>query len=201
MTMPERKSHFCTLLVEIHGLKYFYTIGGWNLDFLGSVHRIQIDTSTGEPASGATWEEVESLIDARADHACEVIQYVHDKNTVPTWETGILVTGGYKSIGAWTNSVEFFNFEKGIWTPFAFFPQMTEGRHYHGITTLGLIPTVFGGWNNGSLASIEQINYCSQPPKWTETKDWLKVPREHFAAVKIPNTFLKDCSEGGEEEE
>ena len=38
--------------------------------------------STGEPASGATWEEVESLIDARADHACEVIQYVHDKNTV-----------------------------------------------------------------------------------------------------------------------
>ena len=74
---------------------------------MGSVHRIQIDTryvlyyskkdrvnlfvlilptnsscSTGEPASGATWEEVESLIDARADHACEVIQYVHDKNTV-----------------------------------------------------------------------------------------------------------------------
>ena len=73
---------FTLHILQIHGLKYFYTIGGWNLDFLGSVHRIQIDASTGEPASGATWEEVESLIDARADHACEVIQYVHDKNTV-----------------------------------------------------------------------------------------------------------------------
>ena len=42
-----------------------------------------IPCSTGEPASSATWEEVDSLIDARADHACEVIQYVHDdKNMV-----------------------------------------------------------------------------------------------------------------------
>ena len=68
---------------------------------------------------------------------------------------------------------------------------MTEGRHYHGITTLGLIPTVFGGWNNGSLASIEQINYCSQPPKWTETKDWLKVGTYYYYGhKKLP--YLKD---------
>ena len=79
---------------------------------------------------------------------------------------------------------------------------MKEGRHYHGITTLGLIPTIFGGWNNGSLASIEQINYCTKPaPEWKETQNYLKVAREHFASVKIPNTFLTDCSEGGEEEE
>ena len=39
----------------------------------------------------------------------KVIQYVHDD----VWETGILVAGGYRSHGAWTNTVEFFNFEKG----------------------------------------------------------------------------------------
>ena len=46
-------------------------------------------------------------------------------------------SGGYKGEGAWTNTVEFFNFEKGSWTPFSFFPQLTDGRHYHGLTTLG----------------------------------------------------------------
>ena len=52
------------------------------------------------------------------------------------------ISGGYKEEGAWTNTVEFFNFEKGAWTPFAFFPQLTNGRHYHGITTLGKPYTV-----------------------------------------------------------
>ena len=47
------------------------------------------------------------------------------------------ILGGYKEEGAWTNTVEFFNFEKGAWTPFPFFPQLTNGRHYHGLTTLG----------------------------------------------------------------
>ena len=92
----------------------------------------------------------------------------------------------------------------GTWTglPLPYFPQMTEGRHYHHITTLGLIPTVFGGWNNGSLASIERIDYCSKSrPEWKETKDYLLVAREHFASVKVPPDFYKDCAEGGEEEE
>ena len=71
---------------------------------------------------------------------------------------------------------------------------MTEGRHYHGITTLGLIPTVFGGWNNGSLASIEQINYCSQPPKWTETKDWLKVGTYYYYGHKKLPILSGKCS-------
>ena len=85
------------------------------------------------------------------------------------WATGIMVAGGYKSHGAWTNTVEFFNFETGKWVPPAFFPQLTDGRHYHGVTTLGLIPTVFGGWNNGSLDSIEQLDYCTEgSTKWTK---------------------------------
>ena len=97
--------------------------------------------------------------------------------------------------------MEFFNFEKGLWVPLAFFPQLTEGRHYHGLTTLGLIPTVFGGWNNGSLASIEKLNYCGKTAQWMETKSWLKVPREHFASVHVPKTFYNDCEETLEEEE
>lgn len=80
--------------------------------------------------------------------------------------------------------------------PFFFSPQLTDGRHYHGLTSLGLIPTVFGGWNNGSLASIEQLDYCGATEKWVEKKDWLLVPREHFAYAQVPPDFYNDCAEG-----
>ena len=107
--------------------------------------------------------------------------------------------GGYRDNGAWTNTVEFFNFEKGEWTPFAFFPQLTDGRHYHGLTTLGLIPTLFGGWNNGSLDSIEYLDYCNE--KWVKNQEWLLVKREHFAYANVPKTFYKDCEETLPEDE
>ena len=101
-------SHF----LQIHGFEYFYTIGGWDIDFLSSVHRIKIDPDKGEPKDGAKWEDhVPSLKQNRGDHACDVITYVHDD----VWETGIIVAGGYSSIGAWTNKVEFFNFETGTY--------------------------------------------------------------------------------------
>ena len=63
---------------------------------------------------GGGWSNIPNFLntwfmDDPSDHACEVITYVHDN----VWETGILVAGGYRSTGAWTNSVEFFNFEKG----------------------------------------------------------------------------------------
>ena len=87
-----------------------------------------------------------------------------------------------------------------------FFPALKNGRHYHGLTTLGLIPTVFGGWNNGSLNSIEQLDYCTKnkgdwtTPKWVESQDWLSVAREHFASARVPNDFYTNCAEGLEEE-
>lgn len=196
--------------VQIHGIKYLYTIGGWNLAYLRSVHRMQLDDGHGPV--GSEWFSAPSLLQERSDHACALAQL--------GWETGIMVAGktfttilcaaskflnihlgGYKSSGAWTNTVEFFNFEKGEWVPFFFSPQLTDGRHYHGLTSLGLIPTVFGGWNNGSLASIEQLDYCSQPERWVEKKDWLLVGREHFAHAQVPPDFYSDCAEGLPEDE
>ena len=150
----------------------------------------------GAPKTGESWTEVPSLIQERSDHACSVIQVPLGSE----WHSGIMVAGGYKDNGAWTNTVEFFSFEKATWTPFTFFPQLSEGRHYHGATSLGLIPTIFGGWNNGSLASIERLNYCTTPPTWVETKEWLLVGREHFAYAKVPSDFYKDCTEGLPEE-
>ena len=67
----------------------------------------------------------------------------------------------------------------------------------------GLIPTVFGGWNNGSLSSIEKLNYCNSLPSgkgWVEEQSWLLIPREHFAYTQIPRDFYQDCKEGLEEE-
>ena len=179
--------------------KYLYTIGGWNLEYLSSVHRIAIDDN-GD--LGGEWLTMPKLQQERSDHACALVQYVREN----TWESGIMVAGGYKSNGAWTNTVEFFNFQNGAWVPQAFFPALKNGRHYHGLTTLGLIPTVFGGWNNGSLNSIEQLDYCTQnkgtwtTPQWVEFPDWLSVAREHFAYARVPQDFYTNCAEGLEEE-
>ena len=54
------------LYLQIHGLKYFYTIGGWNLDFLSSVDRLEINSGTGEPVTGAKWEPAPSLHNERS---------------------------------------------------------------------------------------------------------------------------------------
>ena len=37
--------------------------------------------------------------------------------------------------------------------------SLTEGRHYHGLTSMGLRPMVFGGWNNGSMSSYELLDF------------------------------------------
>ena len=45
-----------------------YTIGGWNVDYLNSVHVIDVNPATGD--LGAWANATFSLMDARADHAC-----------------------------------------------------------------------------------------------------------------------------------
>ena len=63
------------------------------------------------------------------------------------------------------------------------------------MTTIGLIPTVFGGWNNGSLSSIERLDYCgSKGPQWKETKNFMLLPREKFAFARTPADFISDCA-------
>ena len=82
----------------------------------------------------------------------------------------------------------------GKWTSLLFFPRLTQGRHYHGLTTIGLIPTVFGGWNNGSLSSIERLDYCGRNgPEWKETRNFMLLPREKFAYARTPADFISDC--------
>ena len=83
----------------------------------------------------------------------------------------------------------------GKWTSLLFFPRLNEARHYHGLTTIGLVPTVFGGWNNGSLSSIERIDYCeSSGPVWKKTKNFMLLPREKFAYARTPSDFVSDCN-------
>ena len=46
------------------------------------------------------------------------------------------------------------------------FPRLNEARHYNGIGTLDFMPFVFGGWNNGSMSSLEFLDERSDIPKW-----------------------------------
>ena len=88
----------------------------------------------------------------------------------------------------------FYVIFSGKWTSLLFFPRLNQGRHYHGLTTMGLVPTVFGGWNNGSLSSIERLDYCgSDGPMWKETKKFMLAPREKFAYARTPYDFASDC--------
>ena len=53
-----------------------------------------------------TWQEMPALIEARADHACQYLQY--------QWDKGIMCAGGYGN-EAWKETVEFYNLAKGCY--------------------------------------------------------------------------------------
>jgi len=197
MKMNETRSHFCAVYYRDprHGKRYLYVIGGWdNKDYSSKVFRMLLNAEgLGETKD---WERLDDMKEPRADHACAVVQHFYGINskTIPPWTTGIMVSGGYRLRGAWTSSVDFLDFRTGKWTSLLFFPRLTQGRHYHGLTTMGLVPTVFGGWNNGSLSSIEGLDYCgSDGPMWKETKNFMLAPREKFAYARTPYDFASDC--------
>ena len=41
-----------------HNMRYLYAIGGWNIDYLNSVHRIEMNDEGTGPKAGAAWEAV-----------------------------------------------------------------------------------------------------------------------------------------------
>ena len=143
------------------------------------MHRLKIDEA------GAKWEKLDGMKEARSDMACEVVQY--------KWSVGIMVAGGYKLLGAWTSSVEFFDFGTGKWASTLHFPRMNEGRHNHGLTTVGMLPVVYGGWSNGAIRTAEKLDFCSNPPKWVIMKDFLLKAREKFATIRVPKSFAESC--------
>lgn len=81
--------------------------------------------------------------------------------------------------------------------PLAFFPSLMEGRHYHAITTFDLIPYVVGGWNNGSLNTMEYLDPCGEEMEWKKGKGKLMLKRERFAFTRVPKGFITvdDCVE------
>lgn len=183
--MAEPKSHFCAVMASpnVDGERFVYTIGGWNIDYLNVVHRMSIAPD----GTGTTWTPVSGLKVARSDHACAEVQM--------GWDKGIMVAGGYRKDGAWLSSIEFYIYDKGDeWQLIDFLPYLVNGRHNHGFTTLSMKPAIFGGWNNGSMNSIELLNDCKTPKIWEEQTTTLLERRERFATVRIPKSFAADCS-------
>ena len=64
----------------------------------------------------SNWEQIDDMMEPRADHACAVVQHFYGKKSQlnPPWTTGIMVTGGYRLQGAWTSSVDFLDFRTGM---------------------------------------------------------------------------------------
>ncbi len=104
-----------------------------------------------------------------------------------------MVAGGYRSDGAWMASVEFLDYDRGEWIPLIHFPRMQDGRHYHGLASIGLVPYVFGGWNNGSLNSVEYLSSCDTSMDWIVGKLELIAKREKFAFTAVPPSFISAC--------
>jgi hypothetical protein len=189
LTMTTAKSHFCGIYddkVDSRGEKWLYTIGGWNIDYLSSIERIKVGP-TGMAA--APWEKYSTdLTEARSDHACAVVQH--------GWTRGILVAGGYRTDGAWMATVEFLDIVRGKFLSPDLFPRLNEGRHYNGLANLDFVPFVFGGWNNGSMNSLEYLDerQNAESATWKmEKKMAMSVAREKFATAEVPYAFLPDC--------
>lgn len=102
--MPKNGFSFFAGL-QIRGDKYLYTIGGWNLAYLSSVHRLKLDNSTGEPEDGSSWFQTPSMIQERADHACTLTQY--------KWQYGIMVAGE-KDVFAFLHLLRHFDIFKKL---------------------------------------------------------------------------------------
>ena len=68
------------------------------------------------------------------------------------------------------------------------------------MTTIGLIPVVFGGWNNGALESAEYLDHCGEKPEWKPVDKLLLAPREQFAWTRVPKDFLSNCISAEEED-
>lgn len=74
------------------------------------------------------------------------------------------------------------------------FPRLNEGRHYNGLANIDFLPFVFGGWNNGSMNSLEYLDEKIPEPTWKKEKNLhLVVAREKFAYVELPYEFMPDC--------
>ena len=91
-------------LQDKDGEEYLYAIGGWNMYYLKSVHRIKMSATGAGDAAG--WQEFPSMQAERADHACAEVQ-------VDSGRKGIVASGGYRNDGAWLSSVEFLDYETG----------------------------------------------------------------------------------------
>ena len=68
------------------------------------------------------------------------------------------------------------------------FPRLNEARHYNGIGTLDFMPFVFGGWNNGSMSSLEFLDERSDIPKWRwELGAAFQCPSGHSLWIRTRN--------------
>ena len=153
---------------------------------MASIHRIKVGAADGLVTG--SWETYSTdLTEARSDHACAMIQH--------GWVRGILVAGGYRTDGAWMTKVEFLDIERGQFLSPDLFPRLNEGRHYNGLANIEFIPFVFGGWNNGSMSSLEYLDERMQSPIWKKAtkKLSLRISREKFASVEVPFEFMPDC--------
>ena len=117
------------------------------------------------------------------------------------------MTGGYREAGAWLNTAWWLNltilFDPDETLPAweritNISPDFDKGRHFHQMTTANHQPLIEGGWRNKAEDSTLMLDECEEDDDPSRVGVWkesgqrkLKIGREKFVAISVPNNFLK----------
>ncbi|XP_023330247.1 uncharacterized protein LOC111702710 [Eurytemora carolleeae] len=206
ITLPSPRSHTCAVHVRMNQKDMIYLLGGWDdkINFLPDV--LKFDVVDGVLSKDSSFSlnlpvDIEGVSPGRADMAC-----MHYR--MKGWNDGILITGGYRSSGAWLNTVWFLDLtialnQSGTANPWIRLNDLSKnfdgGRHYHGMSTTAGQPWIIGGWNNGPLKSTLSYFECetediTRPGIWKSNKfKTLKVGREKFASISVPKRIIPNA--------
>jgi len=204
------RSHTCAVTTKIDNKDMVFVVGGWGADlaYMSNIAKFDV-TATGALAEDTSFSvrlpaDRVGVSPGRSDMAC-----VHYR--LEGWRDGILVTGGYRSSGAWLNTAWFLDLGVALdasdpTDPWIRINDIAEefdgGRHFHGLTLASSQPLLVGGWRSGPLASSLLFSECegddpTRPGAWKlqkEDSQQLTVGREKFVSVGVPLTMIPSAN-------
>jgi len=177
VALEEPKSHTCGVFVPLNNASYIFVLGGWdaNLDYVDVVEVFKVnsdgtleryDTEFKLPSD----REDDPKFAGKADLQCQ-----HFRRG--GWRDGILISGGYRSAGAWLNTAWFLDLTEFEVAPLHY-EALTEGRH-NAITAAEL---------NEMLKENSTSAQLSSPTRWaTRLTDISRqfVDGRHFHQIMV----------------
>jgi len=128
VALVEPKSHTCGVFVPLNNASLIFVIGGWdaNLDYVDVVEVFEVSndgslTRVDHEFSLPSERDDDPKFAGKADLQCQ-----HFRRG--GWRDGILISGGYRSAGAWLNTAWFLDLKEFEVAPLHY-EALTAGRH------------------------------------------------------------------------